>query len=96
MRYHSLALVGLLAVLSVGVTACGSDKKSTTSASGDTTAKGGVVTIRMAKVGDPGNPSVGVWQVFKTFGTSGANVTLPPGPSATTASRRRSSPERSR
>ena len=26
----------------------------------------------------PGNPSVGVWQVFKTVGTSGAGVTLPP------------------
>jgi formylglycine-generating enzyme required for sulfatase activity len=32
----------------------------------------------MAIVGDPGNPSVGVWQVFKTVGTSGAGVTLPP------------------
>ena len=37
------------------------------------------MTIRMAKVGDPGNHSVGVWQVFKTFGTSGAGTTLPPG-----------------
>ena len=41
-------------------------------------AKRGVVTIPMATVGDPGNASVGVWQVFKTVGTSGAGVTLPP------------------
>src|SRR5204863_9846613 len=41
-------------------------------------AKRGVVTIQTATVGDPDNPSVGVWQVFKTLGTSGANVTLPP------------------
>src|SRR6476646_9860612 len=38
----------------------------------------GVLTIPMATVGDPGNPSVGVWQVFKTLGTSGTSVTLPP------------------
>ena len=41
-------------------------------------AKRGVVTLSMAVVGDPGNPSVGVWQVFKTVGASGAGVTLPP------------------
>src|SRR6476646_7077775 len=39
----------------------------------------GVVTIPMATVGEPCNPSVGVWQVFKTVGTKGAGVTLPPG-----------------
>ena len=34
-------------------------------------AKRGVVTIQTAIVGDPGNPSVGVWQVFKTVGNLG-------------------------
>ena len=38
-----------------------------------------MLTIQTATVGDPGNPSVGVWQVFKTVGASGAGVTLPPG-----------------
>jgi len=39
----------------------------------------GVVTIAMATVGDPGNPSVGVVQAFKTVGTPGPEVTLPAG-----------------
>jgi formylglycine-generating enzyme required for sulfatase activity len=89
MRRHRLALVGMLAVLTIGATACSDDKSSsatTTSTTTSTTtgssvlpiAKRGVVTIPMATVGDPGNPSVGVWQVFKTFGASGAGVTLPP------------------
>lgn len=70
----------MLAVLSVGVTACGGSSKSsstpsataaadttsisTTSASASNAANTGVVTIRMAIVGDPGNPSVGVIQSF--------------------------------
>jgi formylglycine-generating enzyme required for sulfatase activity len=41
--------------------------------------KPGVVTIAMATVGDPGNPSVGVVQAFKTVGTAGPGVTLPAG-----------------
>ena len=69
------ALAGLLFTLSLGATACGSDMSSTKTAS---TAKRGVVTIPVATVGDPGNPSVGVWQVFKTVGASGTGVTLPP------------------
>jgi hypothetical protein len=84
MRFERLALVGLLAAVSVGATAClgigGSSSKTTsTGSSALPTAKRGVVTIQTATVGDPGNPSVGVWQVFKTVGTKGAGVTLPPG-----------------
>ena len=41
--------------------------------------KRGVVTIQMATVGDPGNPSVGVVQSFKIVGTAGPEVTLPAG-----------------
>ena len=88
MRWHRLAFLGLLAALSVGATACGKSSSSTNSAAATASttsssaalpiAKRGVVTIPMATVGDPGNPSVGVWQVFKTVGTSGASVTLPP------------------
>jgi formylglycine-generating enzyme required for sulfatase activity len=44
-----------------------------------TVPKRGVVTIQVATVGDPGNPSVGVVQAFKTVGTPGAEVTLPQG-----------------
>src|SRR5207247_4251961 len=82
-----LALLALLAALSVGATACSGHKSSTARTSTATrtstssslpVAKRGVVTIPVATVGDPGNPSVGVWQVFKTVGTSGAGVTLPP------------------
>jgi formylglycine-generating enzyme required for sulfatase activity len=82
LRSHRLAFVALLAALAVGATACGSSSKATSTSSNSSVlpvAKRGVVTIPVATVGDPGNPSVGVWQVFKTFGTSGANVTLPPG-----------------
>jgi formylglycine-generating enzyme required for sulfatase activity len=50
----------------------------TTSSSAPSVVPAGEVTIPMAVVGDPGNPSVGVWQVFKTLGTSDASVTLPP------------------
>jgi formylglycine-generating enzyme required for sulfatase activity len=85
MRRDRLALVGLLAAVSVGATACLGGKSSSTKTSAATTgssvlptAKRGVLTIPMATVGDPGNASVGVWQVFKTVGASGAEVTLPP------------------
>jgi len=82
-----VTFVGALALVAVGVTACSGGSSSSSSPSGSTrsvgsalasVAKRGVVTIPMAIVGDPGNPSVGVWQVFKTVGTSGASVTLPP------------------
>ena len=69
MRPERLALIALLVALVVGASACGSSS---------TSVKRGVVTITTAAVGDPGNPSVGVWQVFKTVGASGAGVTLPP------------------
>jgi formylglycine-generating enzyme required for sulfatase activity len=86
MRSRELVLGGFLAVLAVALTACGSSSKSsattastaTTSSASLPVAKRGVVTIPTAIVGDPGNPSVGVWQVFKTVGASGAGVTLPP------------------
>ena len=90
MGCQQLRLVGVVVVLSVGLAGCGGSGKSSTSttSAGWTTAaaggavlavaKRGVVTIAVATVGDPGNPSVGVWQVFKTVGTSGAGVTLPP------------------
>jgi formylglycine-generating enzyme required for sulfatase activity len=88
MRYQRLALVGAIVAISVGAAGCGSSSSSTstTSATSTTTtsgavlavAKRGVVTIPVATVGDPGNASVGVWQVFKTVGASGAGVTLPP------------------
>jgi hypothetical protein len=83
-RYPRIALVGLLAALAVAATACGSSSNSSAPTTSTTSnrslrvAKWGVVTIPVAIVGDPGNPSVGVWQVFKTVGTSGAGVTLPP------------------
>jgi len=69
MRHHRFALVGLLLALAVAVTACSSDSDETTTAATDTTTtlpveERGVVTIRMAKVGDPGNKSVGVVQTF--------------------------------
>jgi hypothetical protein len=90
MRFARASFVVLLVALSVGATACSDDSESAGTTSTNTTtstdsgssalpiAKRGVVTIPMATVGDPGNPSVGVWQVFKTFGASGAGVTLPP------------------
>ena len=72
MKYHQLALVGVLAALSAGVAACTSSTSSTTTTSTTTNStsgasllpKRGVVTITMAIVGDPGNPSVGVIQTF--------------------------------
>jgi formylglycine-generating enzyme required for sulfatase activity len=86
MRPQRIALVGLLVGLSIAATACGSSSKAsrsttstgTTASSSLPVAKRGVVTIQTATVGDPGNPSVGVWQVFKTVGASGTGVTLPP------------------
>jgi hypothetical protein len=65
MRSKRLPFVGVLAAMAFGLTACQPSDAAE-------------VTIEMAIVGDPGNPSVGVWQVFKTVGTSGAGVTLPP------------------
>ncbi len=54
MRAERLALVVLLVAVVVGATACGSSSS----------AKLGVVTVKMAVVGDPGNHSVGVIQTF--------------------------------
>jgi hypothetical protein len=71
-----MAFMGLLAAFAVGVTACSDDKESgSTTSTSSTTSTGssspvlpveerGVVTIRMATVGDPGNKSVGVIQTF--------------------------------
>jgi formylglycine-generating enzyme required for sulfatase activity len=71
-----MALIGLTAALSAGLPACGGSSSSSTSSSAtaatSTTsvvsvvkgAKRAVVTIDMAVVGDPGNPSVGVVQTF--------------------------------
>src|SRR5256885_3574499 len=73
MRCERLTLVGLLAALLVGATACSSGKSSATTSAATTTstsssvvpiAKRGVVTTRMAIVSDPGNHSVGVVQTF--------------------------------
>ncbi len=68
MRYHRGALVAVLAALLAGATACGSSPapltSTSTSSPTSTVANPGVVTIRMAIVGDPGNPSVGVVQTF--------------------------------
>jgi formylglycine-generating enzyme required for sulfatase activity len=63
---------------SSSTTASGTTTSSTSGSSVLPVAKRGVVTIQTATVGDPGNPSVGVWQVFKTVGTSSTGVTLPP------------------
>jgi hypothetical protein len=71
MRCRRTALAGLLVVLAIGATACGSDTSSTTTSATSTSststvpiAERGVVTIAMATVGDPGNKSVGVIQTF--------------------------------
>jgi len=74
MRYQRLALVVTVAALSLVVAGCtGSSStggKTSASTAGSTgsaasvVARGGVVTIPMAIVGDPGNPSVGVIQTF--------------------------------
>jgi hypothetical protein len=75
-----MGFVGVLAALSVGLGACSiGDDSTTSSTSGSSAPDGaarGVVTIRMATVGDPGNPSVGVVQ---TFGVGkGVKVVQPP------------------
>ncbi len=82
MRYQWIACIGALAVLSLGVSACGGgdDSKTTSSTSATSSVpqvgKRGVVTIPMAVVGDPGNPSVGVIQ---TFGVAkGVKLAQPP------------------
>jgi len=76
MRYQRLALVGTVAAFSLVAAGCtGSNSpgaKPSASTTGGTSsgsavasvARGGVVTITMAIVGDPGNPSVGVIQTF--------------------------------
>ncbi len=76
MRYQRLALIGTAAAFSLvaaGCTANGSPgakpSASTTGSTGSgsavaSAARGGVATIPMAVVGDPGNPSVGVIQTF--------------------------------
>src|SRR5947209_20288351 len=69
-------------VLTVAVLGCMTALLTTASlpASAATSApKRGVVTIQMATVGDPGNPSVGVVQSFKIVGTPGPSVTLTAG-----------------
>jgi formylglycine-generating enzyme required for sulfatase activity len=79
MRVQRIALVGAMSALSVAAIAFGASfAVASSSSSTRTVPTRGVVTITMAKVGDPGNPSVGVWQVFKTVGTSNSSVTLPP------------------
>jgi hypothetical protein len=88
-RYQRWALVGTVAALSLVAAGCtgssSSGAKPSASASESTTsgaaapvvAKGGVVTIPMAMVGDPGNPSVGVIQTFG--GPTGQFVDPPKG-----------------
>jgi hypothetical protein len=74
-RRRLLLLCGLVAAgVAVLAAGCGggSAKKKLANASG---AKAGVVTIKMATVGDPGNPSVGVIQ---TFGGPNGNFVVPP------------------
>jgi len=75
-RYQRLGLVGTVAALSLVAAGCTSSSsagaKTSASATGSTTSgsavssvtTGGVVTVPMAMVGDPGNPSVGVIQTF--------------------------------
>ena len=75
MRYQRFALVGTVAALSLVAAGCTASSsagaKPSASTTGSTTSRaavsvvaGGVVTITMAIVGDPGNPSVGVIQTF--------------------------------
>ena len=81
MRARRYRMPFIFAVLAVCATACSSGSSSSGSTSSSPAlsfVKSAVVTIPMAIVGDPGNPSVGVWQVFKTVGDSGQSVTLPP------------------
>ena len=76
MRYERLALIGTVAAFSLVAAGCTASSSPGAKASASTTggtgsgsavsnaARGGVVTIPMAIVGDPGNPSVGVIQTF--------------------------------
>jgi formylglycine-generating enzyme required for sulfatase activity len=76
MRYERLALVGTVAAFSLVAAGCTSSGSPGAKLSASTTggtdpgsavasvARGGVVTIPTAIVGDPGNPSVGVIQTF--------------------------------
>jgi formylglycine-generating enzyme required for sulfatase activity len=76
MRYERLALIGTVAAFSLAAAGCTASSSPGAKASASTTggtgsgsavsnaARGGVVTIPMAIVGNPGNPSVGVIQTF--------------------------------
>ena len=91
MRHSRLALVGVIAALSAVAAGCSgsssSGAKPSTSPSANSSSPGlgtslaglkpGVVTFRMAIVGDPANPSVGVVQTFG--GPKGDFVDLPKG-----------------
>jgi hypothetical protein len=70
-RARRAAIIGLMAALSLGVSACSDDDSSGSSDDGPR----GEVKIAMATVGDPGNPSVGVVQ---TFGAGGGDKVVDP------------------
>lgn len=74
MKKSALALA-----LLTGVTAVAMSGIQPASAAKAALPKRGVITIQTATVGDPGNPSVGVVQTFKTAGTPGPGVILPAG-----------------
>ena len=78
MRRNRLAVVGLLAALSVvrGRLRRPSSRRARRRARAYRfrLRSGASSRSPMATVGDPGNPSVGVWQVFKTVGASGAEA----------------------
>jgi formylglycine-generating enzyme required for sulfatase activity len=73
MRRTALALVLLAGLSAISLSAAQS------AGAAKSVPKRGVVTIQVATVGDPGNPSVGVVQTFKTLGTPGPGVVLPAG-----------------
>jgi formylglycine-generating enzyme required for sulfatase activity len=79
MRYQRLALIGTVAAFSVVAAGCVNGTSSMTSTPSPSSAlsgaTAGVVTVPMAMVGDPGNPSVGVVQ---TFGLAGKGETVEP------------------
>jgi hypothetical protein len=78
MRHSRIALVAMIAALSAAAAGCsrssssGAEPSTSPSATSSGTSLGalvtgmkpGVVTFKMAIVGDPGNPSVGVIQTF--------------------------------
>jgi hypothetical protein len=80
MRNPRLAMMGTIAALTVLTAACTSSATTATTSpsSASSVAKPGVVTVPMAMVGDPGNPSVGVIQTFGLAG-KGQFVELPKG-----------------